>query len=91
MAMVAVEASTHVDVQNAAPSCAFLRSSCSAVVQHGRVADLVVYHRCSVTRVFCGVTALVSSIYGGHASMHAVAVISPRQALVLSILASCPV
>jgi hypothetical protein len=34
---------------------------------------------------FCGVTALVSSIYGGHASMHEVSsVISPSQALVLS-------
>ena len=34
---------------------------------------------------FCGVTALVSSIYGGHASMQPVSsVISPSQALVLS-------
>jgi hypothetical protein len=48
---------------------------------------LVYVVRCGVTREtsFCGVTALVSSIYGGHAPMHEVSsVISPSQALVLS-------
>lgn len=81
--MVAVVASTHVDVQNAAPSCTLVRRSRSRAARHAIIRHMPgVLHVCGAVR--CGVTRETCSAASPHSCRQSTAATLPARGLIRS-------